>query len=458
MADTAAQRSATHAGANARVPAFGASLKSDAPAAAGYFTSIDKSLAGLGMPAERNPRQRDEAQAIKLQARAAREDFFRRHAAEMYSDITGGLSKHLRLTEVAYGLADKFPGVLPTRADINSERALKLQIAKEGREIDQGLFAAHVLANPDCGLHLIHSMMRPTRRAEQMLADFRRSGHADFGLAQVDRRDNVGTVTLKNLKFLNAEDDAATAALEVATDLLLLDDQVEVCVLRGNVVEHPKYAGRRVFNAGINLTHLYYGQISLIEFFIERELGLTNKFFRGIWTSPSYREQLEDYQEKPWLAAVEAFAIGGGCQFLCVMDRVIAEPDAYFTLPASKEGFIPGCANLRFPRLVGIQAARQAIYFEKPFPAASPEGRMICDEIVPPAEMDAAIARNAEQMIRAGLVSAAANRKGLRLGQEPVDLFRQYMAVYSRQQALCCYDPRLIENLAMSWQPQQRRM
>ena len=83
---------------------------------------------------------------------------------------------------------------------------------------------------------------------------------------------------------------------------------------------------------------------------------------------------------------------------------------------------------------------------------------MICDEIVPPAEMDAAIARNAEQMIRAGLVSAAANRKGLRLGQEPVDLFRQYMAVYSRQQALCCYDPRLIENLAMSWQPQQRRM
>ena len=39
-------------------------------------------------------------------------------------------------------------------------------------------------------------------------------------------------------------------------------------------MEHPKYAGRRIFNAGINLTHLYYGQISLVEFFIERELGL----------------------------------------------------------------------------------------------------------------------------------------------------------------------------------------
>ena len=61
--------------------------------------------------------------------------------------------------------------------------------------------------------------------------------------------------------------------------------------------------------------------------------------------------------EKPWLAVVESFAIGGGCQLLCVMDRVIAEPGAYFNLPASKEGFIPGSANLRLPRLAGIQGA-----------------------------------------------------------------------------------------------------
>ena len=148
----------------------------------------------------------------------------------------------------------------------------------------------------------------------------------------------------------------------------LLDDTIEVGVLRGGTVQHPKYAGRRIFNAGINLTHLYYGQISLIDFFIERELGLLHKIYRGHWRSESYDEQYEDYVEKPWVAAVEAFAIGGGCQLLCVMDRVLAEPGSYFSLPASKEGFIPGAANLRFPRLVGIKLAREGIFFERVFP------------------------------------------------------------------------------------------
>ena len=219
------------------------------------------------------------------------------------------------------------------------------------------------------------------------------SGFADLGEAKVERKGKVGHVTLTNPKFLNAEDDRATAALETAVDLVLLDDAIEVGVLRGGTVQHPKYAGRRIFNAGINLTHLYYGQISFVHFFIERELGLLHKIYRGHWRSESYDEQFEDYVEKPWVAAVEAFAIGGGCQLLCVMDRVLAEQGAYFNLPASKEGFIPGAANLRLPRLVGIKLAREGIFFERVFHADTPEGRMICDEVVPAGEMDAAIER-----------------------------------------------------------------
>ena len=99
-----------------------------------------------------------------------------------------------------------------------------------------------------------------------------------------------------------------------------------------------------------------------------------HKIFRGHWRSESYDEQFEDYVEKPWIAAVEAFAIGGGCQLLCVMDRVLAEPGSYFNLPASKEGFIPGAANLRLPRLVGIKLAREGIFFERVFHADTPEG------------------------------------------------------------------------------------
>lgn len=399
-----------------------------------------------------------DATAARAESQRIKESFFRRHAAEIYDTLTHGCTRPRRLADLLYAAAEQFPQFLPTRAEIEAERSLQRQSAKRGCEIDQGLFAAHVLADERCGLHLIHAMLKPSPQAEQQLAAFRRDGFIDLGRARLERRDNVGHLTLTNPDYLNAEDDLAVKALETAIDIALLDDQIEVSVLRGSVVQHAKYAGRRVFNAGINLTHFYYGQISFAEFILERDLGLVHKLYRGLWVSDSYHEQFEDYLEKPWLAAVEAFAIGGGCQLLCVMDRVVAEPGAYFSLPASKEGFIPGAANLRLPRLVGIHLARQAIFFEKTFPVDRPEGMLICDEVIAPEAMDEGIERNAKGLVRAGLLSAVSNRKALRVGQEPLSAFRRYMATYARQQALCFYDPGLLANIEAHWKPQSRRM
>ena len=44
--------------------------------------------------------------------------------------------------------------------------------------------------------------------------------------------------------------------------------------------------------------------------------------------------------------------------------------------------------------------------------------------------MDAALERRAAELARAGAVSGVANRRALRIGQEPLDIFREYMAVY----------------------------
>jgi (3,5-dihydroxyphenyl)acetyl-CoA 1,2-dioxygenase len=432
-------------------PALNGSLGRDAETASKFCSAVEAALQAKDVA-------EDDVAALKAQARAVKEQFFRRHAGAVYDEVTDKGARTLRVAELVYAASSRYPALLPSRAQIDAERALKQQSAKEGREIDQGLFIAHVLADERCGLHLIHSMLKPRREALERIAEFRRTGFADLGGAKAERKGTIGYVTLTNPKFLNAEDDVATAALETAVDLVLLDDAIEVGVLRGGVVEHPKYAGRHIFNAGINLTHLYYGQISFVEFFVERELGLLHKMFRGHWRSESYAEDFEDYVEKPWVAAVEAFAIGGGCQLLCIMDRVLAEPGAYFNLPASKEGFIPGAANLRFPRLVGIKLAREGIFFERVFHAESPEGRLICDEVVPAGEMDAAIERNALQLVKAGVTSAAANRKALRVAQEPLSAFRRYFATYARQQSLCLYDQKLIDNLKHSWNPGSRRM
>ena len=374
----------------------------------------------------------------------------------VYQAITDGLHRPVRVAELIYEAAERSGGDLPTRSQINREREL-LQKDKQGLEIAQGDLLCCVLADERCGAHLVHSMTRPTRAALELLADFRSLGAVDFGPMRVDRLGRMGMVTIQNHAYLNAEDDASTAAMEVAVDLVLLDEEIDVGVLRGAPATHRKYAGRRIFGAGINLTHLYEGQISFVEFMIERELGVVHKMFRGHPLGEAADGDSEERREKPWIAAVESFAIGGACQWLLVMDRVIAHRDAYFNLPARREGIIPGCANLRLPRLAGERATRQAIFFNRAFAASEPDGRLIADVLVSDeAEMEAAIARDADELLSAGPISLVANRRQLRMAAEPLDVFRRYMAGYARDQARCLYAPALIANLERNWTARRR--
>src|SRR5712691_7452265 len=103
--------------------------------------------------------------------------------------------------------------------------------------------------------------------------------------------------------------------------------------------------------------------------------------YRGLSSPELWPDEVENTDEKPWIAAVEAFAIGGGCQLLLVMDYVIAEAGSYFNLPARKEGIIPGCANLRLPRFMGERLARQAIMFDRTFYVDGHEARTVVNEV-----------------------------------------------------------------------------
>jgi thioesterase DpgC len=391
------------------------------------------------------------------EARRKLDDHLRQNVASIYDDLTDGLRRQLRVSELVYAAAERFPGLVPTRAEIEAERELA-QKDKQGLEIDQGIFVAHVLADPRAGFHLVHSMSQPKAEAFELLEDFRRLGSVDLGPMRVDRMGDVGHVTIQNHAFLNSEDDVSTAAMETAVDLVLLDDAIQIGVLRGAPATHPKYAGRRIFGSGINLTHLYYGKISLVEFMLERELGVVSKLYRGHGLGEFDEVDLETRREKPWIAAVETFAIGGACQWLLVLDRVIAESGSYFNLPARKEGIIPGCADLRLPRFVGERLTRQAIFFNREFPADSPEGLLIADEVVPGSEIEGAVARSAAELTSAGTTSLLANRKALRVAQEPLDRFRRYTANYARDQAYCLYSPALIENLERNWDAKRRRL
>jgi thioesterase DpgC len=278
----------------------------------------------------------------------------------------------------------------------------------------------------------------------------------EFEGATLERHGRAALVTMRNPRFLNAEDETTLDGFEFAVDVATIDANTDIAVLRGDSVAHAKYRGQRLFSAGINLTHLYHGKLSYL-WYIERDMGVVNKLFRGVahpQLSPD--ELIGGTTEKPWIGVVEGFAIGGGCQLLLALDYVLAASDAYMTLPARKEGIIPGAANLRLWRFTGDRIARQAILYGRRLDCDTPEGRLICDEIAPADKIDAALDRAVDVFTSSGVVSAAGNRRAIRIGQEPLDLFRRYMAVYAREQAWCHFSPALIANLERNWNAHNR--
>jgi len=434
-------------------PARTTELSADKAGFGHFWQRSGELLARLPARPRRNAEEGAAAAEILARARDSRTLFLRAHARGIYDTLTARRTIYVRVDELCQRAAKEYPGLVPDAKALERDSGIN-QGDKDGLEVDQGIFLSQVLADPAAGAHLCHAMLLPREESRELLAGYTHAGNMRFDGARVERVGKASFVTMCNPRFLNAEDETTLAGLETAIDLALLDPQSEICVLRGDTVTHSKYAGRRLFGAGINLTHLYQGRIRYL-WYILRDLGLVNKLYRGLALPEAPPE--EESIEKLWIAAVEGFAIGGHCQILLTIDQVIAAQDAYMTLPARKEGIIPGAANLRLARHVGDRVARQAILAERRIDCASPEGRMICDYVVEPGAVDAEVERLVRHVTGSGVVSAAGNRRALRIAEEPLDAFRRYMAVYAREQAHCHFSPALIANLEKHWDAANRK-
>jgi thioesterase DpgC len=395
---------------------------------------MDDLIASLPEPGRRSPQQRATAGAAHDAAREIRSLFMDAHAEAVYDELTDCRRRYSRLPELVAAAAVAFPGLVPTAQQMAAERALP-QARKEGREIDQGVFLRGVLRSPLSGPHLLNAMLRPTPRALRLLPEFNRTGVADLGSVRVERENCVARLTMCRDDCLNAEDNRQVEDMETAVDLALLDPDVRVGLLRGGEMSHPRYRGKRVFSAGINLKALRDGDISLVDFLLRRELGYIHKLVRGILVEDGPRWQFPTVA-KPWVAAVDGFAIGGGMQLLLVFDHVLAAADAYLSLPAAQEGIVPGAANFRLTRYAGPRLSRQVILEGRRIWASEPVARLLVDEVVEPPELAEAIERSLDRL-RSPAV--AANSRMLNLAEEPLDEFRRYMAEFAVQQAVRLY-------------------
>ena len=120
----------------------------DADAHSIFWRRGHELLAALPEKPKRNPEQARAAETILRVGRESREAFLAHHAETVYRKLTRNMTAFVRADVLAYEAASLVPGLTPTRAQVYAQGE-KMQSQKDGIEVDQGIFFAHILARPD---------------------------------------------------------------------------------------------------------------------------------------------------------------------------------------------------------------------------------------------------------------------------------------------------------------------
>ncbi|NPV93030.1 MAG: short-chain-enoyl-CoA hydratase [Firmicutes bacterium] len=150
----------------------------------------------------------------------------------------------------------------------------------------------------------------------------------------------VGVVTVNRPKALNALNGDTLTEIGLAFDEVAKDDEIKVVILTG--------AGDKAFVAGADILSM------------QKMTPMESKAFSLL--GQQVMSKIETFQ-KPVIAAINGFTLGGGCELAMCCDIRIATPKSMFGQPEVGLGIIPGFAGTqRLPRLIGKGRAKELIF------------------------------------------------------------------------------------------------
>lgn len=124
----------------------------------------------------------------------------------------------------------------------------------------------------------------------------------------------------------------------------------------------------------------------------------------------------------PVIAAVQGFALGGGCELALAADFVIAAENAVFGQPEVKLGLMPGFGGTqRLTRRLGLGRARQLLYTGDSIKAAEAKSLGLVNEVVPKADLLTRAKTVAERIAKNAPLAVAATKRTVNTGSD-VDL------------------------------------
>jgi 3-hydroxypropionyl-coenzyme A dehydratase len=160
---------------------------------------------------------------------------------------------------------------------------------------------------------------------------------------QLEPQGDIALVKINRPEALNAMNTDVISELSRTMDIIAADDNTKVVIITG--------AGERSFCAGADISYMVNIEPMQAERYASAAQGVINKIER---------------LEKPVIAAVNGFALGGGCELAMACDIRIASSNAKIGQPEVTIGIPPGWGGTqRLMRLVGPAKAKEMIFTGK---------------------------------------------------------------------------------------------
>jgi enoyl-CoA hydratase len=192
--------------------------------------------------------------------------------------------------------------------------------------------------------------------------------------------DGVATVTINRAEVLNALSAPTMRELDQAFAAAEADDAVRVLIITG--------AGEKSFVSGADIAEL--STLDPVGGARTAEFG--QRVFRRLET-----------MGKPSIAAVNGYALGGGCELAMACTIRIASESAKIGLPEVTLGVIPGYAGTqRLPRIVGRGVAMDLILSGRAIDAAEALRIGLVSQVVPAADLMETARKTALRILRNG--------------------------------------------------------
>lgn len=206
---------------------------------------------------------------------------------------------------------------------------------------------------------------------------------------------HVLTITLDNPKTLNALDKQLLEELNEAVELAGKNEQAKAIILTGS---------GKSFVAGADIKAM--SQLSAVE---AKEFGaLGASVFRKI-----------ELLKQPVIAAVNGFALGGGCELAMACDIRVASKKAKFGQPEVGLGITPGFSGTqRLSRLVGLGKAKELIFTGNIIGAEEANRIGLAEIIAEPEELMAIAAELAEKIAKNSASAVQFSKEAINRGYQ----------------------------------------